>query len=247
LDWIDAAVGSDARVTAIQYPVSSDWFVNEKAWVDYEYFNKSLVRDARIAGADPFDYTGFWFPKLDLHFDPTTGAVAESPTRWVATSVGEARFRLQGVTKLTEQNVELVDVRRPWRLAWLTSGTYDDGWTKPGVPTVLRVYSERGQRTPRIRGVTFIMRAPTDVPQRAVTVSAQGRSTRATVTPGSANAAIQVCVPAHGYAEIRLVVDGASSIPGDQATLATSLTPRRGGVYLASIGEADEIGPACRV
>ncbi len=166
LDWIDAAVGSDARVTAIQYPVSSDWFVNEKAWVDYEYFNKSLVRDARIVGADPFDYTGFWFPKLDLHFDPATGSVAEAPTRWVATSVSETRFRLVGVTKFTEQNVELVDVGTSWRLEWLTFGMYDDGWTKPGIPVSVRLYPAPGQRTARVRGVTFILRAPTDVAQR---------------------------------------------------------------------------------
>ena len=38
------------------------------------------------------------------------------------------------------------------------------------------------------------------------------------------------------------MVDASSTIPGDQATLADSLTPRSGGVYLASIGEADEIG-----
>jgi hypothetical protein len=247
VDWIDAAVGSGARVTAIQYPVSSDWFVNEKAWVDYEYFNKSLVRDARIAGADPFDYTGFWFPKLDLHFDSETGTVAESPTSWVATSVGETRFRLVGTTRFTEQNVELIKVQMPWRLAWLTSGMYDDGWTKPGVSAEMRLYPAPGQQTPVLRGVTFIMRSPSDVARRTVTVSAQGRATRAVVTPGSTNAAVQVCVPPHGFATIRLTVSGSSSIPGDQATLADSLTPRAGGVYVASIGEADEIGPKCSV
>jgi len=246
LDWIDAAVGSGARVTAVQYPVSSDWFVNEKAWVDYEYFNKSLVRDARIVGTDPFDYTGFWFPKLDLHFDPATGSVAESPTRWVASSVGETRFRLVGVTRFNEQNVELIDVGTPWRLEWLTSGLYDDGWTKPGVPVTVRLYPAPGQQTPRIRTVTFIMRAPTSS-QRPVEISAQGHSVQATVTVSSTSASTNVCVPTHGYAAIRLHVSGASSIPGDQATLADSETPRRGGVYVASIGEADEIGSACAV
>jgi hypothetical protein len=36
-------------------------------------------------------------------------------------------------------------------------------------------------------------------------------------------------------------------IPGDLATLSSSLASRRGGVYVASIGEADEIGPTCSV
>jgi hypothetical protein len=245
LDWIDLALGSSAKVTAIQYPVSSDWFVNEKAWVDYHYFNKSLVRDARIAGGDPFDYNGFWFPKLDLHFDAATGAVAEAPTPWVATSVGDTRFRLQGVAKSDEQNVELIAVDKPWRLEWLTLGMYDDGWTRPGVPVRIRLYPARGQRTARVRSVTFIIRGPDDAAPRAVTLDAQGHSTRISATPSSTSASLQVCVPARGYAEIRLTVDGSSSIPGDLATLAESLAPRRGGVYVASIGEADEIGPSC--
>lgn len=245
VDWIDAALGSDARVTAIQYPVSSDWFVDQKAWVDYEYFNKSIVRGARLPGADPFDYNGFWFPKLSLNYDAATGNVAEAPTPWVATSTGESRFRLQGTTKVVAQNVELVDVGSPWRLEWLTDGMYDDGWTRPGVPVSVRLYAERGQSTARMRSVTFILRAPDQIARRRVTIGAQGHSTSAAVTPSSTTMAAQVCVPAHGYAEIRLVVAGASAIPGDLATLASSLLPRRGGVYVASIGEADEIGAAC--
>jgi len=67
------------------------------------------------------------------------------------------------------------------------------------------------------------------------------------VTVSSTMASTSVCVPTHGYAAIRLRVSGASGIPGDQATLADSETPRRGGVYVASIGEADEIGPDCAV
>jgi len=232
-------------VTAIQYPVSSDWFVDQKAWVDYEYFNKSIVRGARLPGADPFDYNGFWFPKLSLNYDAATGNVAEAPTPWVATSTGESRFRLQGTTKVVAQNVELVDVGSPWRLEWLTDGMYDDGWTRPGVPVSVRLYAERGQSTARMRSVTFILRAPDQIARRRVTIGAQGHSTSAAVTPSSTTMAAQVCVPAHGYAEIRLVVAGASAIPGDLATLASSLLPRRGGVYVASIGEADEIGAAC--
>ncbi len=245
LDWIDADVGPNASVTAIQAPISSDWFVNEGTWVDYEYFNKSLVRDARIAGSNPFDYTGFWFPKLDLHFNTTTGVVAESPTRWIAASIKETRFRIAGPAKFYNSNLMLIDAGRLWRLAWLTSGLYDDGWTKPGAIIRIRLYPTAGQRTARLRSVGFVLRAPQDIAKRVVTLSSQGKTTRVIVTPSATDASAQACVPTHGYAEIQMKVNGSSTIPGDLATLATSRMLRRGGMSIASIGEADEIGPAC--
>ncbi len=245
LDWIDGDVGPSASVTAVQAPVSSDWFVNEQTWVDYEYFNKSLVRDARIAGSNPFDYTGFWFPKLDLHFNTSTGSVAESPTRWIAASTKETRFRVAGPAKFYNNNVMLIDAGPRWQLAWLTSGLYDDGWTKPGATVRIRLYPTQGQQTARVRSVGFVLRAPQDVAQRVVTLSSQGKTSRVVVTPSATDASAQACVPTHGYAEIQLKINGSSSIPGDLATLAASRTPRRGGIVFASIGEADEIGPTC--
>jgi hypothetical protein len=56
---------------------------------------------------------------------------------------------------------------------------------------------------------------------------------------------IRVCVPAKGYAEVRLRTPDSSAIPGDLATLATSLEPRTGGVFLSQIGLADELGGSC--
>jgi hypothetical protein len=56
---------------------------------------------------------------------------------------------------------------------------------------------------------------------------------------------IHVCVPADGYADVRLQAPGTSAIPGDLATLATSLQPRAGGVFVSQIGLADETGGPC--
>ena len=103
LDWIDEAVGPNSSVTAVQYPISSNWFVSQARWTDFEFFNKSLVRHARLPNVDPFDYLGLWFPKFDLHINPRTGAVAESPTRWVVHSEKETRFQVGGPAKLYAQ------------------------------------------------------------------------------------------------------------------------------------------------
>jgi hypothetical protein len=247
LDWIDEAVGPSAGVTAIQYPISSDWFVSQASWRDYEYFNKSIVRDARIAGLDPFDYTGLWFPKLDLHFNLKTGAVAESPTPWIVESVKETRFRVAGPAKFSSGTTELIDAGTHWRLSWLTFGLYDDGWTEPGVPMRMRIYPAPGQKTPTLRTVAFVLRPPAGVSGRAITLSAPGTTTRALMTQADITEFVHVCVPAHGYAEVQLAVDGSSSIPGDLATLAETSVPRQGGVFIASLAEANEIGPSCSV
>ncbi len=247
LDWIDEQVGPNASVTAIQYPVSSDWFVNQESWRDYEYFNKSIVRDARIAGSDAFDYTGLWFPKLDLHFNPASGAVAESPTPWIVESVKETRFRVAGPASFSSGTIELIDAGRHWHLSWLTSGLYDDGWTKPGVPMQMRIYPDRGQESPTLRTVALVLRPPIGVARRSITLSTPAKTIHVLMHEADVTEFVHICVPARGYTQLRLTVNGSSSIPGDGATLSESSLPRRGGVFIASLAEANEIGPPCSV
>jgi hypothetical protein len=244
-DWIDEVVGPNGNVTAISYPVSSDWFVNQQRWFDFEFFNKSIQRVGRVAGSDPFDYVGIWFPKLDLHFDDSTGAVLESPTRWVVGSEKETRFRVAGTAKLAQQGAVLIDAGREWRLAWRTFGLYDDGWTVPGAQARMRVYPARGQRTAELRTVAFVLRGSPKGRPRHVSLITPGHVTRAVVGQEDVTEFVPICVPARGYAEIRLGVDGSSAIPGDLATLQDSLRPRRGGVFIASLSEADEVGGPC--
>ena len=244
-DWIDQRVGPDSSVTAIMYPISSDWFVNAQRWVDFVYFNKSIQRLGRVANLDPFEYLGIWFPKLDLHLDPRTGVVAESPTRWVVGSEKESRFWIAGPAIAAAQNGVLIDAGTRWRLAWRSLGLYDDGWTRPGVPVHVRVYPRAGQRKPELRTLSFVLRAPDDVARRDATLSAQGKTIHSVVTPDSHTEYIKVCIPADGYADVRLDVRGSSAIPGDLATLEQSKSPRRGGIIVASLGEADESGGLC--
>ena len=247
LDWIDVAVGPNSSVTAIPYPISSDWFVSQQRWVDFEFFNKSIQRIARVAGSDPFDYVGFWFPKLDLHFDDRTGVVAEHPTRWVVGSEKETRFRIAGPARSDQRGALLIDGGKRWRLVWRTSGLYDDGWTQPGVPVRMRLYASKGQRRPELRTVAFLLRAPETGGSRRIALTVGGKTTRAVVGhDSSVTEFARVCVPTRGYADVRLAVDGASEIPGDLSTQSASLVPRRGGLFIASLSQADEIG-RCRL
>jgi hypothetical protein len=246
LDWIDEAVGPGSSVTAIPYPVSSDWFVNAQRWVDFEFFNKSIQRVVRVdAGGqdDPFDYIGIWFPKLTLHPDPNTGAIASSPTRWVVQSVKETRLRIAGPAKLYAADSMLIDAGDHWRLAWRTSGLYDDGWTRPDRPMSMRVYASRGQRRPVLRVVSLVLRAPVGQ-RRAVTLGSGRNSIHLVATESDTTQNVDVCVPPNGYGELRMTVEGSSAAPGDLATLATSELPRRAGIFIASLS-ADNVGGNC--
>ena len=245
LDWIDAAVGPSGSVTVVAYPVSSDWFVNAQRWIDFEFFNKSIVRVTRLdAGgqSDPFDYIGIWFPKLDLHLNAKTGEIAESPTRWVVQSTKETRLRIAGTAKLYAQDAMLIDAGRHWRLAWRTNGLYDDGWTRPDLPVRIRVYPSAGQRGSVLRTVSLILRAPIGE-RRPVTFRWDGKLVRLGVTESDVTQNVNVCVPPHGHADLTMTVKGSSAIPGDLATYTTSNQPRRGGIFIASLSDDNTAGP----
>ena len=245
LDWVDNTLGTGSQVTAISYPVSSNWFVSEQRWIDFEFWNKSIVRDAHPAGPDVFDYLGFWFPKTSLNFDPKTGAVSPSPTRWAVVSDKETRFGLAGDEREAAEDAILIDAGTQWRLTWLTTGLYDDGWTKPRVPARMRIFPTPGQDHAVIRTVSLVLRSPDDVNARPVTITTNGKTINATATPNDTFEHVSVCVPARGYATLRLATPDSSEIPGDQATLATFNAPRRGGVIIAALSVANEIGGTC--
>ncbi len=245
-DWVDKAVGTNERVTMIPYPVSSKWFVSQRIWRDYEWWNKSVSNDAHHPDAGIFEYTGIWFPKLYLTFDPKTGAASASPTRFVLTADQETRFHIAGTPRVTKPDVTLTAATLPWRLDWLTFGLFDDGWTKPGVPARVRLFPTRGQRRSVVRYLTFQVHPPDPVDTRAFTVRSnlETRQGEASNQHGTTTT-VRVCVPARGFTDVRLTTPDSSYIPGDQRDQPSSDIERRGGLFVNGIALADEIGPAC--
>jgi hypothetical protein len=245
-DWVDKAVGASASVTMIPYPVSSSWFVSQRVWRDYEWWNTSINHDAHFPAPGIFEYTGIWFPKLYLRFNPQTGAANVSPTPYVLTADQETRFHLAGVARVTMPDVTLSAVREPWRAAWLSFGLYDDGWTRPGVPVRVRVFPFQGQRTAVLRDVTFQVHPPDPVATRPFEVRSNlAMEPLVATNQHSTIVTVHVCVPARGFTEVRLTTPDSSWIPGDQRDEPSSGVERRGGLYLSEIALADEIGPAC--
>ena len=240
-DWIDRSVGPEARVAIAPYPVSPDYFVNQQAWRDYEFWNKSVTRDIE----DPertFRYTGDTFAKTYLKFDPATGRSNVSPTAYVLQANQDSRFRVTGRIVIQHADTMLIKTGRHWRLDWLSAGLDPDGWTKPGVTATIRVFAAPGQRGPLVRFLTLAVRVPYGATDRPVTIRSNLTTWRARVADTVTT--VRVCVPPRGFAIVRLRVQGSSPIPGNLQ--ASDSVPRLGGVFLHEVALADETGGRCR-
>jgi hypothetical protein len=249
LAWVDKLVGAQANVTVIPSHVSTDYFVNLKYWRDIEFWNKSVDRNVEYPDTGPYDYTGVWFPKQRLTFDPRTGAASDSPSRYAVQSITDTRLGLDGtVVGQDPNNANLIDVHQPWRASFLTFGTYDDGWLEPGKPAVIRVYSLPGQRQARQRILSLQIWAPSGVDARPFVVRSNQATIRrvADVDAGTTFLNdIPVCVPPHGYADVTVSARGSSVIPGDQSSYAGSLGQRVGSIYLADASASNYLADKC--
>jgi hypothetical protein len=243
-DWVDRTVGAGARVAMAPYPVSTAYFVNQRVWRDYEFWNKSVDRDVQQPD-ESFLFSGDTFEKLYPRFDPTTGRSDVSPAPYVLQANQETRFRVAGTVRAVQPDVMLIDAEEPWRVDWQSSGLYADGWTQPGTPARIRVYPSVGQRGPVTRALSLGFRAPEGVPERRVEIASNLERWEGTATADTQRHAILFCVPADGFAEVTVRADGSSEIPPDLRTLEGQDQPRQGGIFLSEIALADEIGEAC--
>ena len=58
---------------------------------------------------------------------------------------------------------------------------------------------------------------------------------------------VSVCVPVRGFGEVRISTPDHSTVPGDLQSGPASVIPRQGGIDIADIAEADEIGGSCHL
>jgi hypothetical protein len=246
LDWLDRAVGTNARVTEIPYPVSTSFLVSQQFWRDLEFWNKSVRYGIHYPDDGTYRDAVIWFPPNPLKIDPVTGTASPSRTRFAVQSVSETRFRISGNVQVQRSDVMLIDADQPWRVDWLTFGLYDDGWTQPGVPARIRVFAAPGQTGPVERTLSIQVDVPPNVDQASLRLVSNLASVNGETTSTTAAAEqIAVCVPAHGFAEVRLTTPARSPIPGDQRNHDTSTLPREGGLLIANLSLADELGGAC--
>ncbi len=244
-DWVDRTVGAGANVAMAPYPVSSAYFVNQRAWRDYEFWNRSVRRDVQVPNAS-FLYTGDTFTKLYPRFDPRTGLANGSLAPYVLQANQETRFRIAGTVQVLKPDVMLIDAGDPWRLDWKTAGLYPDGWTRPGTTARVRVFALPGQRRSVSRSLSLAFRAPESAGSRTVIAASNLERWRGTASAETIRTSLRLCVPAKGFTEVRLRAVGASELPGDLRYVIPPSRARDGGVLVTEIALADEVGPQCK-
>ncbi|HWB23593.1 MAG TPA: hypothetical protein VG652_11995 [Gaiellaceae bacterium] len=246
-DWVDRTLQTTkADVTALPFALDpADYYAGVGFWWDMEFWNATVDRAAYLPGE--FYWTPSTFPKLILHFNQRTGLANSSPTHYATEADNETRFRISGRSLTDTRGVLLIQTAMPWRTDWLSSGLYDDGWSKPHVPTQIRIFAQPAQKGSVIRYLTLGVGAAPGIARQPFRVTSNRGTIRAFARAGDrVIEQIQACVPAHGFADVRLTTPVTAPIGyGDPRNALTSSMPRRGGVLFTEIAEADEIGPAC--
>jgi hypothetical protein len=96
------------------------------------------------------------------------------------------------------------------------------------------------------RSLTVQVRAPIDVSERPFRITwRQGKVDAAANGQSNTMQQLSVCVPARGYADVRVSTPQVSDVGPDQSVLEPA-PYRRGGILVADISLADEIGRPCR-
>jgi Dolichyl-phosphate-mannose-protein mannosyltransferase len=242
-DWLDRKVGSGATVTMIPYPFQyGTYWENVAYWWNVEFWNASVRR--AIVYETAFTGTPETFPTTALSFDRATGRANVSPSSYVAQAVAETRFRLAGHVLDEDRGVALIRASRPWRADWLAFDLYRDGWTIPRMQGTIRVFATPGQSTPERRYVTVSVRAPNDVAPRPFTFRSNAASWTDRVGAQPTSKQLALCVPPHGFADLKISAPRYSPIYGDPRSEASFVSyARSGGVLVTGIALADETSP----
>jgi hypothetical protein len=155
------------------------------------------------------------FPADDVRVDFRKGVLAgPNPSEYLVLSGSEKRFQLAAAERVAGTRVlQLVRVRRPYRLDWATRGFTPDGWTVAGRAATLRFF---GGDMPSVRHVVIVLAAsnraalPLDFKLRG-----DGQERAGWVDPGGARppVSMNLCVPAGGFVDVTLTTQAAVRIP----------------------------------
>src|SRR5438128_1082858 len=123
-------------------------------------------------------------------------------------------------------------------------GKYEDGWTQLCIVWRIRVFAEPGQTKPLKRYVTISVRGPSRSYARPFRVISNASDWRGRAPVAGTTNQVAVCVPAHGFADVRISTRGFAPIYGDLRSSNTfAYYARSGGVLITAIALADETGP----
>jgi hypothetical protein len=242
-NWIDRKLSPTAKVTMIPYPfLFGNYWENVAYWWNVEFWNASAQR--AVLYEDAFTGTPETFPPTVLSFDRSTGRANVTPSDYTVQAVAETRFHLAGEVLGEDRGITLVKTEKPWRADWLAFDLYRDGWTVPRVVGTIRVFAAPGQAGPMMRFLTISVRGPRDLAPREFHLTSNSTDWHAIADEMGTSNQISVCVPARGFADVRIDAPRYSPIYGDPKSEATFVSyARSGGVLVTGIALADEQRP----
>jgi hypothetical protein len=232
--WVDREITTGSEAVMVPYPViRGDYWANIGFWWDLEFWNKSVDREA----AHPDQFSGTppgSFPKIDPHFDPTTGLANFDLDSYIAQAQNDARFHVAGRFLAAQRGVSITYPDRPWRADWVSYGLYPDGWTRPGTPARFRVFPAPKQTRPLLRTLHLTLQGAPLTAARPASLVSDGGDWRGSI---SAAQTVQttVCVPPHAPSDVTLTVEGSSEVEGDPSTLTSVGEPRSAGVLVNQV------------
>jgi hypothetical protein len=218
-DWIDSALPGQPSVGLVPAPITvfdpskrhavptfmpefeSEWWYTE-AW------NKSV--DATYSFEESPTYTPF--PRNHLKLDFDTGRLSsDGRSSYLVVAPGDPRFRPAGHV-VAEKIVQLLKVDFPYRAVWATRRVGPDGWTRPGGPSVIRVYGDTDRAAGRRLRVTLFSTADLKG-KRRYSIAARGARRTGTLRPGEVRTeSLTVCVPRAGHEDLRISVPQTSRL-----------------------------------
>jgi len=194
-DWIDTAVPARSSVALVPNPELAAEY-----WWEAEFWNKSVDRALTVDGRPTFTP----FAANELSFDQKTGRARDPGlTDLLVLDMTESRFGFAGAVHVAEARpLVLVRVARPYRAAWLVSGTAPDGSLRPGQPAHIRIYDAQNE-------FAVMLRAPVEANAPQVfELRSGGFVRRGQVQAGGV---VRVCLPLRRSVILlggRLHVDG---------------------------------------
>lgn len=242
-DWVDRQLGPNVKVTMLPYPSAyGNYWENVAYWWNVEFWNESVQRAAVYEGA--FTGTPETFPTTQLSFDRSTGRANTSPSRFSLQAVAESRFRLAGKVLGEDRGVALIENELPWRAQWLAFDLYRDGWTIPRIVGTIRIFAPPGQTGRTMRYLTVAARGPDEQPPRTFLLRSNADGWQGRVDPRGTSTQIAVCVPARGFADVKVDSPTFTPIYGDpRSEESFGSYARSGGVLVTGIALADETNP----
>jgi hypothetical protein len=206
-DWIDAAVPRGRSVALVPSPRDSPVY-----WWEAEFWNRSVDRVLRVNSGPTFTP----FPADDVTVDYANGTLrGKQPADYLVVSPAETRFHIRADAHIADgKPLQLVRVKRPYRLAWATRGVTADGWTRPHQQATIRFYANSESRR---RTFVLTLAASRFSPKPlGFVLQTRHQEFRGGVDPGGARppVALSACVRAGSHVDVALTTTGQVKIPG---------------------------------